>query len=156
MLPACSRSFQIITDQIISYEIVPEHSSSCKILCDYFRICGIRRDPTMSYQIYGAVGSSCVGEPSLCLCEYRDFCLRLLCLICMECRFHCSGFQAEVDARDESNWSLLKSSALKGHVAVATMLLQATVTVDAADADVWTQLPYAGWNCHAAVADVLL
>ena len=84
------------------------------------------------------------------------FCLRLLCPICMKCRCDGSGFQAEVDARDESNWSLLKLSALKGHVAVAAMLLQATVTVDAADADVRTQLQYAGWNGHAAVAEVLL
>ena len=91
----------------------------------------------------------------MCLCKYRDF-LRLLCCICMEFRDPGCGFQAELDAVAEYNWTPLNLAAMYGHAAVVTKLLQANAAVDAANADGWTPLHQAAVNGDAAVAELLL
>ena len=66
------------------------------------------------------------------------------------------GFQAELEAVEEYNWTPLHLAAANGHAAVATKLLHANAVVDAADVDGWTPLHVAAGCGHAAVAVLLL
>ena len=74
----------------------------------------------------------------------------------MEFRGPGCGFQAELDAGNEYNWTPLHWAAKKGHATVVTNLRQANAAVDAANVNGWTPLHWAAWYGHAAVAELLL